>query len=135
MTRFLLDTNVCIRLLNPNRSQLIATKVKSLQPEQVLLSSILKGELYYGAYRSTRRDENLFLLQQFFAAFATLPFDERCEQSYGQLRAELAQKGNLIGPNDLLIGATALAHEVTLVTHNLREFRRLPGLRLEDWEE
>ena len=134
MTRFLLDTNVCIRLLNPNRNQLIAPKLKSLQPEQVFLSSIVKAELYYGAYRSSRCDENLFLLEQFFAAFVTLPFDERCEQIYGRLRAQLAQKGNPIGPNDLLIGVTALAHELTLITHNLREFRRLPRLQLEDWE-
>ena len=140
MTRFLLDTNICIRLLNRNRNELLIAKLRSLHPEQVCLSSIVKAELYYGAYRSRRRDENLALLEQFFSAFATLPFDQRCEKIYGQIRAELSHHGNLIGPNDLLIGATALAHKLTLVTHNVREFRRLPdkatelpALRSEVW--
>lgn len=135
MRRFLLDTNVCIHLLNPNRNQLIVSKLKSLHSERVFLSSIVKAELYYGAYRSDRRTENLALLEQFFGAFVTLPFDEHCERIYGQIRAQLAQQGNLIGPNDLLIGATAIAYQVTLVTHNVREFRRLPDLQLEDWEK
>jgi tRNA(fMet)-specific endonuclease VapC len=97
LTHFLLDTNVCIRLLNPNRNELLVRKLKSLNPEQVFLCSIVKAELYYGAYRSNRCDENLALLEQFFNPFATLPFDERCEKTYGQIRADLALRGNLIG--------------------------------------
>ena len=135
MSGFLLDTNVCIRLLNRKENEILIAKLRSLDPEQVFLSSIVKAELYYGAYRSSRRDENLFLLEQFFQAFVTVPFDGRCEKIYGQIRAELAQQGNLIGPNDLLIGATALANKITLVTHNVREFRRLSDLQIEDWEE
>jgi tRNA(fMet)-specific endonuclease VapC len=135
LTRFLLDTNVCIRLLSPKRSELLVAKLNLLHSEQVFLCSIAKAELYYGACRSSRQEENLALLDQFFSAFVTLPFDERCERIYGQIRADLTRKGTLIGPNDLLIGAIALAHQMTLVTHNVREFRRLPDLRIEDWEE
>lgn len=71
-------------------------------------------------------------LRVFFAGFASLPFDERCERIYGKIRADLAQKGTPIGPNDLFIAA--LAHEAILVTHNTQEFLRVEGLRIEDWE-
>ena len=95
----------------------------------------MKAELYYGAYKSSRCNENLALLTQFFGAFVTVPFDRIAEEIYGQIRAELTRQGNPGGPNDLLIGATALAHKLVLVTHNVREFRRLPNLQIEDWEE
>ena len=135
MTGFLLDTNVCIHLLNPRPIETLVARLNAVHPNQVFLSSIAKAELYYGAYRSNRRQENLELLARFFGAFATVPFDTHAEEIYGKLRAELAGQGNMIGPNDLLIGATALAHHLTLVTHNVREFSRLPDLQIEDWEE
>ena len=135
MTGFLLDTNVCIRLLNPTPNPVLIGKLKTIPPEQVFLSSVVKAELYFGAYRTNRREENLALLAQFFGVFATIPFGRDAEEIYGRLRAELARQGTLIGPNDLLIGATALAHGLTLVTHNVREFRRLPDMQIEDWEE
>jgi tRNA(fMet)-specific endonuclease VapC len=76
----------------------------------------------------------LTLLRRFFQEFATLAFDERCEEVYGAIRAQLALAGTLIGPNDLLIAAIAVANEVTVVTHNTAEFGRVTGLRIEDWE-
>jgi tRNA(fMet)-specific endonuclease VapC len=102
--------------------------------QEVALSSVTKAELYYGAYQSARREANLKVLHQFFQEFATLPFDEKCEEVYGTVRAQLASTGTPIGPNDLLIAATALANDRTLVTHNTREFGRVKGLRVEDWE-
>jgi len=75
---------------------------------------------------------NLRLLEHFFEAVASLPFDDRCAGEYGVIREELERAGTPIGPNDLLIAATALAHDGTLVTHNIREFSRVPGLRMED---
>jgi tRNA(fMet)-specific endonuclease VapC len=74
------------------------------------------------------------LLGRFFAPFASLAFDDVCADHCGRLRSELAAAGTPIGPNDLLIAATALAHELTLVTHNVREFSRVANLRVEDWE-
>ncbi len=128
-----MDTNACIRLLN-QKSTPLARKLASVPKSDVALGSITKAELYYGAYRSERREANLSLLQRFFQEFATLPFDEKCEEVYGLARAELALAGTPIGPNDLLIAAIALANGFTLVTHNTREFSRVKGLRVEDWE-
>jgi tRNA(fMet)-specific endonuclease VapC len=101
---------------------------------QVTLCSVTKAELYYGAYRSTRREANLALLRRFFQEFVTLPFDEKCEEVYGMIRAQLALAGTPIGPNDLLIAAIAFANGVTIITHNTGEFGRVKGLRIEDWE-
>jgi tRNA(fMet)-specific endonuclease VapC len=129
----MLDTNVCIRLLNDQDSP-AARRLASLSRRGVVLCSISKAELYYGAYRSARREANLALLRRFFQGFETLTFDEKCEEVYGVIRARLASAGTLIGPNDLLIAAVALANEATLVTHNTAEFGRVRGLRIEDWE-
>jgi len=133
VTRFLLDADACIRLLN-ERDSALTRKLSSVRRESVALCSIAKAELYYGAYRSARREQNLALLRRFFQEFATLPFDERCEEAYGRIRAELSAAGTPIGPNDLLIAAVAVAHDITLVTHNMREFGRVTSLRVEDWE-
>lgn len=73
-------------------------------------------------------------LRRFFQEFATLPFDEKCEEVYGIIRAQLGLAGTPIGPNDLLIAAIALANDFTIVTHNTDEFGRVKGLRIEDWE-
>jgi tRNA(fMet)-specific endonuclease VapC len=131
--RFLLGTNACIRLLNEKESPL-ARKLASVPRHDVALSSVSKAELYYGAYRSSRREANLELLRRFFGEFATFPFDEKCEEVYGRVRAELAEAGTPIGPNDLLIAATALANGSVIVTRNTSEFGRVTGLRMEDWE-
>jgi len=77
---------------------------------------------------------NLHRLEQFFAPLASLPFDDRCAEEYGQIRADLTAQGKIIGPNDLLIAAIARTFDTTLITHNIREFSRVVGLRVEDWE-
>ena len=77
---------------------------------------------------------NLQRLKQFFAPLASLPFDDRCAEEYGQIRADLTAQGKLIGPNDMLIAATARAYDAILVTHNTNEFGRITALRMEDWE-
>jgi tRNA(fMet)-specific endonuclease VapC len=100
----------------------------------VRLSSVVKAELLYGARKSSRVAENRRLLERFFDTIASLPFDDRCAEEYGLLREELDRAGKTIGPNDLLIAATARAHRAVLVTHNVREFSRVADLRLEDWE-
>jgi len=133
VTRFLLDTNACVRLLNERGSPL-ARKLSLVPRENVALCSIVKAELYYGAYRSTRRESNLAVLRRFFQEFVSLPFDGRSEEVYGRIRARLADLGTLIGPNDLLIAAIAIAHDAILITHNTREFGRVGSLRIEDWE-
>jgi tRNA(fMet)-specific endonuclease VapC len=94
---------------------------------------VVKAELLYGAHRSARPDENLRTLDTLFQAFQSVPFDDVAAEHYGRIRAELAAQGTPIGPNDLLIAATALAYNLVLVTHNTREFSRVPGLIVEDW--
>jgi tRNA(fMet)-specific endonuclease VapC len=129
----LLDTNACIRILNATSPALVE-RLRGTPRSQVRLSSIVKAELIYGARKSTRVAENLRLLERFFDTVASLPFDDRCAEEYGLLREELDRAGTPIGPNDLLIAATARAHRVVLVTHNVREFSRVAELRIEDWE-
>jgi len=130
---YLLDTNACIRILN-GTSPSLTDRLRVVPRSIVRLSSVVKAELLYGARRSSRVSENLRLLERFFDTIASLPFDDRCAEEYGLLREELDRAGTPIGPNDLLIAATARAHHAVLVTHNVREFSRVADLRLEDWE-
>ena len=93
-----------------------------------------KAELRRGALRSQRIELNLQRLEIFFAPLKSLPFDDTAAEHYARIGADLSRRGTPIGPNDLIIAATALAHNATLITHNTGEFGRVPGLRMEDWE-
>jgi tRNA(fMet)-specific endonuclease VapC len=130
---YLLDTNACIQFLN-SRNTAAQQHLMALGKEDVVICQIVKAELYYGAYKSSRREANLALLVKFFSQFISMPFDDAAAETYGRLRAELARRGTPIGPNDLMIAAIAVAQGLTLVTHNTSEFARVPGLVLEDWE-
>jgi tRNA(fMet)-specific endonuclease VapC len=130
---YLLDTNVCIHLLNQRQPKVI-DHFRQHNPASIALCSVVKAELFYGAQRSQRREANLQTLRTFFAPLASLTFDDAAAEHYGQIRADLLAQGQPIGPNDFLIAAIARAHDATLITHNTAEFSRVPGLRLEDWE-
>jgi tRNA(fMet)-specific endonuclease VapC len=130
---YLLDTNACIRVLNDTSVVLVA-RLRTVDPSSIRVSSVTRAELMFGVRRSARVAENLRLLERFLAPLISLPFDDRCADCYALLRADLAARGRPIGPNDMLIAATALAHDLTLVTHNTREFARVTGLRFDDWE-
>jgi tRNA(fMet)-specific endonuclease VapC len=130
---YLLDTNACIRILNNSSPQLVA-RFKSESPTNIQLCSVVKAELIFGAQNSKRAADNLRTLQTFFQPFISLPFEDRCATEYGILRADLTSRGALIGANDMLIAATAIAHESILVTHNVKEFARIVRLQLVDWE-
>lgn len=130
---YLLDTNTCILYLT-RRSLSIVERLVKIPRQDVVLCDIVKAELYYGAYRGTRLESNLALYQEFFGEFVSLPFDGNAAVAYGRIRAQLEALGTPIGPNDLQIAAIALANNLILVTHNTREFSRVDGLGLEDWE-
>lgn len=130
---YLLDTNVCIELLN-GRNFLVRQRLEETNPTSVFLCTIVKAELYYGAYRGNRTEANLALLNEFFSQFRCIPFEIKAAEIFGQIRATLNVQGLPIGPYDLLIASIALAHNLTLITHNTREFGRIPSLRCEDWE-
>lgn len=129
---FLLDTNLCIAFLN-GRDKGVRDRLLALDPEAVSLCSVVRGELLYGARNSQNVDANLRRLHEFFDAFASLPFDDAAAESYGVLRAQLKREGRLIGPNDLMIAAIAVANDLTLVTRNQSEFHRIAGLRVVSW--
>ena len=130
---YLLDTNTCVEYLN-GRSRRVLEALQSRTPEDIAVCPIVKAELHYGALRSKNPQQALAKLEEFLAPFRLLPFDDQCAAAYGRIRARLAQAGLLIGPNDLLIAAIAVVHGAILVTHNIREFSRVEGLAIEDWE-
>jgi len=130
---FLPDTNVWIRFLNHGENR-VKDQFLSADASRIWLCSVVKAELFFGAMKSTRVAENLALLDELFADFTSVPFDDNAARRYGEIRSDLAMKGTPIGPNDLMIAAIASVHELTLVTHNTREFNRVTGLNLEDWE-
>jgi len=130
---YLLDTNVCIRYLN-GRAPAVRDRLLDQPPTDVVVCSVVKAELFYGAGRSRDPARSLSVQHQFLRPFRSLPFDDRAAEIAGAVRARLADLGTPIGAYDLQIAAIALAHGCTLVTHNVREFRRVPDLALEDWE-
>lgn len=130
---YLLDSNVCVALMRRSSARVIEQFLKH-RLSDVAVSSIVAAELIVGAYLSQARERNLEVTRNFLASFLEYSFDRDCVEHYGALRAHLTRAGQLIGPNDLLIAATALAHGAILVTHNVAEFSRVPGLLIEDWE-
>ena len=130
---FLPDTNACITLLRQRNDRLTA-RWKSVKATDIVLCSIVVYELRYGAQRSSDPAAEHAKLDLFFGPFTSLPFDDLCARRCAEIRAHLAAVGTIIGPHDLQIAATALQHELTLVTHNVREFSRVNGLVLDDWE-
>ena len=127
---YLLDTNACVEFLN-GRSRRMLEAFQRRTIEDIAVCSIVKAELHYGALRSKNPLQAVAKLEEFLAPFRSLPFDDRCAAEYGRIRA---QTGSLIGPNDLLIAAIAVVNGAILVTHNTREFIRVEGLAIEDWE-
>ncbi len=131
MLQFMLDTDICI-YINKNHPPKLQERFNRLA-EQLCISTITLGELYFGAEKSERRIENLQALERFIGRLSVLPFSIKAAEHYGQLRVEVQQAGKPIGGNDILIGAHARAEGLTLVTNNMREFGRMPGLRVENW--
>lgn len=132
--RYLLDTNVCVRYLNGD-SLAIRRKLQTIDLADIAICSIVKLELFYGAMRSNNHNETWAITRRFIEVFVSLPFDDIAALIAGRIRAQLANLGTPIGSNDLLIAAIAIAHNLTLVTHNTNEFNRVEGLQIEDWEE
>ena len=128
----LLDTNICIYVIN-KKPPGVVQRLLAHDPGNVGLSSISVAELRYGAAKSTYVEQNQRALDQFLLPFVIAPFDLDAAARYGNLRADLDRRGMPIGPLDLLIGAHALALNVTLVTNNEREFARVEELRIENW--
>ena len=131
--KYLLDSNICIAILKAG-DQKVINRFLSEQPYNLSVCSIVKAELFYGACKSHNREKNLEKLSDFFRLFHSFSFNDDTANIYGDIRADLSSKGTPIGPNDLIIASIALQNSLILVTHNTREFERVSGLRIEDWE-
>lgn len=130
--KYLLDSNVCVDYLT-GRHPAVTTRIQSLLPEDLCLSSIVVAELRYGGDKSARPRRNHHLLDVLINEIPCRDFDSKAASIYGKIRAALEKKGHPIGPNDMLIAAHALSLGLILVSDNVREFNRVRGLQLENW--
>jgi tRNA(fMet)-specific endonuclease VapC len=130
--KWMLDTDTCIALIKRQPPTLIK-RLQAKAVGDVGVSSITLAELRFGVSKSARRVQNQEALDQFLLPLDIAEFDERAAESYGNVRAELEDEGTPIGPLDTLIAGHALSLNVVLVTHNVNEFKRVTGLRIDDW--
>lgn len=130
--RYVLDTDICI-YIRSRRPPHIRARFEKLQPGEAALSVITYGKLLYGAEKSTDRALARKTLEDLAAAIPVLSLPHSAAEAYGAIRAQLERGGHMIGNNDLWIAAHVRAEGLTLVTNNEREFRRVPGLKVENW--
>ena len=133
MLKYLLDTNIVIYVLK--RRPVEALKIFNTNATRMAISSITLSELFYGAEKSSSADKNLEAIEEFISHLDVLPYDAKASQHYGQIKAALEKKGEVIGENDIHIAAHAISQGLVLVTNNLREFKRVANLALENWVE
>lgn len=132
MPRYLLDTNICIYIKNHRPAEALA-RFSRLPPGKVVMSAITYGELCFCAEKSSKSKESRQILEQLITLIPVLPLDETVSAHYGEVRQHLQTGGKPIGNNDLWIASHALASKLMLVTNNVTEFERVPGLRVENW--
>ena len=130
--KFMLDTNICIYLIK-RKSQKIIERLKKHTVDEIGISSITLAELQYGVAKSQHKKQNRIALEEFVLPLDIAPFDEKAAESYGIVRSQLERIGKPIGSLDTLIGAHALSLGLTLVTNNLKEFKRIKSLKVVDW--
>ena len=127
--KYLLDTNTCIRYIN-GRAPKIREKMLTITDHDIVISSITKGEMYAGSAKSQYPQRSRAKQDGFLTRFVSMPFDDDCADEYGRIRAYLEKVGTPIGPYDLQIAAVAITHSLILVTHNTKEFERVPNLTI-----
>jgi len=131
MLKYLLDTNIVIYVLKRRPKEVLA--MFNANASRMAISSITLSELFYGAEKSLNTDKNLEAVEEFVSHLDVLPYDAKASQHYGQIKATLEKKGQIIGENDIHIAAHATSHGLILVSNNVREFKRVPNLVLENW--
>jgi tRNA(fMet)-specific endonuclease VapC len=132
VTSFLLDTNICIYLIKKHPANVLM-RLREHSISEIGISCITLGELEYGIHKSSQPFRNRIALAEFLAPLEILPFDDCASLEYGKIRWDLERRGQPIGGMDLLIAAHALSNQCILVTNNEREFRRIPGLAVQNW--
>lgn len=134
--KYLFDTDVLSNLMRRVPASSLLRRLARTPPEEQCTSSITLGELLYGAHRSSRAPALIERIEmQLLPNLPVLPFDARAARRYGELRTGLEQRGTQVGDADMRIAAIALARDLTVVTGNERHFRRIPGLKVENWLE
>jgi tRNA(fMet)-specific endonuclease VapC len=131
MLKYLLDTNIVIYVLK--RRPIEVLKIFNTNASRMAVSSITLSELIYGAEKSSNIDRNLEAIEEFISHLEVLPYDAKASQHYGQIKASLEKRGEIIGENDIHIAAHAISQGLILVTNNLHEFKRVANLALENW--
>ncbi|MBW1704105.1 MAG: type II toxin-antitoxin system VapC family toxin [Deltaproteobacteria bacterium] len=129
---FLIDTNICIYIINKKPPEVIH-RFKNIEVGQIGISTITVSELNYGASKSNLQKQNFKRLEEFLAPFEIIPYSQSAAKYYGEIRSQLENQGNVIGPLDLLIAAHALSEKLTLITNNEKEFKRIKTLKVENW--
>jgi tRNA(fMet)-specific endonuclease VapC len=130
--KFCLDTNICIYYLN-GTSRSVVERLGNTPFDEVAIPSMVVAELLYGVAKGTRQQYNLQIVNAFLSYHKIIAFNENAARIYGTIRSELEHSGNIIGANDLVIAATAMAHDAVLITHNTKEFSRIAQLKIDDW--
>lgn len=131
--KYLLDTNICIYIIN-EKPKKVLEKFERYPVHEFGMSSITHAELQYGVQKSKQKGQNQNALDEFLTPLTILPFHGRnVVVHYGKLRAALESKGRIIGPLDMLIAAHALSLNMTIISNNIKEFSRVPGLKCENW--
>jgi tRNA(fMet)-specific endonuclease VapC len=130
--RYLLDTDILIYLIKQSPASVVR-RFEVLKPGEAIVSIITYGELLYGCEKSSQRDRSLGAIQDTIVDIPVEPLPFFSAAAYGVARATLERRGAIIGNNDLWIAAHAIAADLTLVTNNEREFRRIPDLKVENW--
>jgi tRNA(fMet)-specific endonuclease VapC len=131
--RFMLDTNLCIDLMRGEAGAAFG-RLRGLAIDEAGISTITLAELHHGAVKSARRAHHEALILRFCAPLAVATFDARAAEMYGEVRSVLEAQGRPIGPLDVLVAAHALSLGATVVTGNVREFRRVKGLHVVNWK-
>ncbi len=130
--KYMLDTNICIYAMK-NKPEKVLEKLKESIDEGICISSITLAELQFGMEKSSAPAKNKQALLRFLIPLTVMPFEDKAAVEYGRVRALLQKQGTPIGPLDMLIASHAKAEELILVTNNIREFERVPELKLENW--
>jgi tRNA(fMet)-specific endonuclease VapC len=131
MLKYLLDTNIVIYVLKRRPKEVL--EIFNTNASRMAISSITLSELIYGAEKSANVDKNLEAIEEFISHLEVLPYNAKASQHYGQIKAALEKRGEIIGENDIHIAAHTISQGLILVTNNLREFKRVPNLALENW--
>ena len=130
--KYYLDTNICIYFLKGKHISLL-NKIKNYHPDAIKIASIVKAELLYGANKSQKKEENIEKINKFLLPFEIINFDNPSSIIYASIRADLEKRGEIIGPNDLIIASIVQANGGTLVTNNVKEFKRIKSIKIENW--